>query len=171
MGNKSGKGHAVLHVLRILGMLLVIAACLLGCLSFALGLSEHQKIQKAAAQYAAAEVRVTETRFSDQSENLLVVVLEPNEEIDLSDAPHRPRRLGKTVATTGNRSLAVGDVLTMYYDPENTDTRIVDFQTAAPMMRFGALLGGGMLCILLVLLCAHFIRKRRHKQPAAKVKL
>lgn len=171
MGNK--KGHALLRAVKIIGMLLVTAAFLFGALLLVLGLTEQHRISQAAAQYTKAEVQVTETRFSDRSKNLLVVVLEPTAEVDLGTAEHDPhtrQRLGRTVATTGNRSLAVGDVLTMYYDPANTDTRIVDFGTSQPMLMYGGLLSGGTFLIGAVLLTAHIVRKRRRRQPATMIR-
>lgn len=164
--------RTVRRVFRTAVILLIAAACLLGMLMFSLGAVERHRLRQAAAQYQAVTVRITDMRAPDESKHLLAVVLEPVSEHEPSD-PGKPRpkeRLGKTAATTGNRSLSVGDELTMYYDPQNTDTRIVDFKTAEPMLFFGGILGFGMLGVLIVLLLLRLMRRKRQQKPAAQIR-
>ena len=172
------QGNTILRVLKTCGIVLLAAACLLGLTALLLGAAEQRKLRLAAEKYQAVTVRITETRFSDRSKHLLAVVLEPLGETPVQDSthntpphgePHRESRLGKTVATTGNRSLAVGDTLTMYYDPQNTDTRIVDFGMQNRLIPFGAALGSGAGAVLLLLLVIRLIRKKRASQPAVHI--
>ncbi|MBR6419238.1 MAG: hypothetical protein IKS42_02785 [Oscillospiraceae bacterium] len=163
------QGNTILRVLKTCGIVLLAAACLLGLIAFILGAAEQRKLRLAAEKYQAVTVRITETRFSDRSKHLLAVVLEPLGETPVQDGAHREARLGKTVATTGNRSLAVGDTLTMYYDPQNTDTRIVDFGVQHRLIPFGAALGAGTGALLLLLLVIRLIRKKRASQPAVHI--
>ena len=128
-------------LLRRIGRILLIFAVLLllgyGLLMLTLGFVQQSEIRKAQAKGTAVTVHITELEHSVPDNGTFIVVVE------LADkSPDIPRGIGKTFATTDNRNLAVGDTLTMYYDPANPTDRTVDFGTAAPRIRMGCVLSG-----------------------------
>ncbi|HAM68546.1 MAG TPA: hypothetical protein DCP68_02880 [Ruminococcus sp.] len=128
-------------LLRRIGRILLIFAVLLllgyGLLLLTLGLVQQNEIRKAQAKGTAVTVQITELEHSVPDNGTFIVVVEPADK-----RRDTPREIGKTFATTDNRNLAVGDTLTMYYDPANPTDRTVDFGTAAPRIRMGCVLSG-----------------------------
>ena len=128
-------------LLRRIGRILLIFAVLLllgyGLLMLTLGFVQQSEIRKAQARGTAVTVHITELEHSVPDNGTFIVVVEPADK-----RRDTPREIGKTFATTDNRNLAVGDTLTMYYDPANPTDRTVDFGTAAPRIRMGCVLSG-----------------------------
>ena len=128
-------------LLRSIGRILLIFAVLLllgyGLLMLTLGFVQQSEIRKAQAKGTAVTVHITELEHSVPDNGTFIVVVEPADK-----RRDTPREIGKTLATTDNRNLAVGDTLTMYYDPADPTDRTVDFGTAAPRIRMGCVLSG-----------------------------
>ena len=128
-------------LLRRIGRILLIFAALLllgyGLLLLTLGLVQQNEIRKAKAKGTAVTVQITELEHTVPDNGTFIVAVEPADK-----SPDIPRGIGKTFATTDNRNLAVGNTLTMYYDPANPTDRTVDFGTAAPRIRMGCVLSG-----------------------------
>ena len=153
-------GRRLARLLHGIGMLLLVLVFLFGLLLLILGAYEQHTLNQAKENYTAVSVQIKELRPSAGSGQVFIAVLEPVEE-----EPHRPgqNRLGNTAASTMNRALSEGEILTMYYDPDHTDTRVVDFKTAMPLLRFGGILCGGTTAIGLVLLLFRLIQRRKPK--------
>jgi|GEM_PF-2972745 len=185
----------IARVLHGIGILLLILAFLFGLLILLIGVSEQHTLRYAQDHYTAVSVIITDLQPSARSEQIVIAVLEPIDENNSGnnppngtppegdppegnpqggtphgDDPHRPAqsRLGTTAASTINRGLAEGETLTMYYDPDDTDTRVVDFKTAKPLLSFGGTLCGGATAIGLVLLLFRLMRRSKPK-PAAQI--
>lgn len=139
-------------------MILIFAVLLLlgyGLLMLTLGFVQQSEIRKAQAKGTAVTVHITELEHTVPDNGALIVVVEPADK-----STDTPREIGKTFATTDNRNLAVGDTLTMYYDPANPTDRTVDFGTAAPRIRSGCILCGSGI---LLLAASIILRIRMHK--------
>ena len=164
-------GKHIGRIFRIIGIFLLVLTFFFGLLLLILGTSEQHTLNQAATSYTAVLVKITDVQPSAQSGQVMIVVLEPigepSNENDHEDS-HKPNRLGTTAATTTNRSLSQGDVLTMYYDPANPDSRVIDFQTAKPLLWFGGVLTGGTFAIGMVLLLFRMIQRRK-QIPATQI--
>ena len=150
-------------LLRRIGRILLIFAALLllgyGLLMLTLGFVQQSEIRKAKAKGTAVTVHITELEHTVPDNGTFIVVVEPADK-----SPDIPRGIGKTFATTDNRNLAVGDTLTMYYDPADPTDRTGDFGTAAPRIRMGCVLTGLGAALLTVFI---IIRLRMRKNGAA----
>lgn len=141
----------------LLGLLLLCALCY-GLLLLALGLWEQHTLADARSRYTAVTVAVTELSPSAQKPPWYLITLEPVERTS-------GKLLGKTCTTLYRPSLSVGDSLTMYYDPADPNTRIVDFQTANGLIRRGILLTAVTGSVLLLWGIA-ILRRKQRRQPA-----
>lgn len=142
---------------RILFVILLLSAFCYGALLLGLGLWEHGTIQNARADYTAVPVRITELS-SVEEDAWYAVTLEP------VDAKAK-ERLGITYTTVFRLRQGIGDILTMYYDPQATQTRIVDFETTASLLWQGGLCCGISLLLFLLWLFLRSIRQKR-RPPA-----
>ena len=150
------------RILRILTAVILILTVSYGLLLIVLGTSAKRELDQAKETYLPVTVQITELRQSSNLSRSLIVVLKPENEHS-----HLPEQLGRTIATTSNQKLAPGDRLTMYYDPENPQKRVIDFCTAEPTQRAGWYLTAAGLLILLLLLLWQLLQRRKHRQPAA----
>ena len=157
---KSRLGNYLLNCIRILMLILLSLALGYGLLLTVLGTGAERELDSAKSKYAAITVQITELRQSPNLSHSMIVVLKPED-----NGAKLPEQLGQTIATTSNQKLAVGDRLTMYYDPNDPQARVIDFQTAKPMQHAGLLLTGSALLLLLLLLAVRLIRRKRQPQP------
>lgn len=123
----------------ILCLVLLLCAFCYGILLLGLGIWEQRTLQTAQEQYTAVPVTITELS-SMGNDPWYAVTLEP------VDAKAKDR-LGITCTTVFHPQQRTGDILTMYYDPNEPQTRIVDFQTARSLLIRGAICGGVSLLI------------------------
>lgn len=143
---------------------LLAIVCLLfgyGLLLTILGSIQQHELSDAKIHLQAIEVEITELEHAAGNRTTLIVAMQP-----VGNRPANPRSLGKTIATTTNRKLAVGDRLTMYYKPDNPQDRIIDFGTAAPMQHLGIILTASAVLGIVTVLLIHRIRRSRIKPTA-----
>ena len=147
---------------RILLILILVLTLGYGILLTLIGINTRQEINEAKASYTPITVQITLLRTGSRLSHSVIVELKPEQIY-----PDIPEPLGRTIATTTNAKLAVGDKLTMYYNPQNPQERVIDFQTAEPLIRAGLLLTGFALLLLLLILLVLLIRRKKHPQPTA----
>lgn len=150
----------ILGCIRALLFVILILALGYGLLLIVIGTGTLLELDDAKEKYTSVTVQIKELRHSEGLSRSLIVVLQPD-----NIQPELPEQIGQTVATTSNQALSVGDRLTMYYDPADLQTRIIDFQTAEPQQRTGFILTGIAVFILLLLLLRKRIAGKRHSQP------
>lgn len=148
-------------IVRTLFSIALILALGYGLLLILIGTGTQLEIDHAKEKYASVTVQIMELRNSAGLSRSLIVVLQPDQ-----SQPEIPEQLGKTVATTSNQKLTVGDRLTMYYDPADLQERIIDFQTAKPQQHTGMILTA---LALLLLLIKKLITRKQHSHPTAIV--
>lgn len=148
--------------LRTLLLVILILALGYGILLIIIGNGTQMEINSVKEQYDSVSVQVTELRHSEGLFQSLIVVVKPED-----GQNGVPAQLGDTVATTSNQTLSVGDSLTMYYDPNNLQTRVIDFQTAGAQQRTGLFLTGSAFFLLLFFIIWKLISKNRHSHPTA----
>ena len=141
---KSRHGNILLSCIRILMLILLSLALGYGLLLTVIGTGTERELDSAKSKYAAITVQITELRQSPNLSHSLIVVLKPED-----NGAKLPEQLGQTIATTSNQKLTIGNRLTMYYDPNDPQARVIDFQTAKPMQTAGLLLTGSALLLLL----------------------
>ena len=160
--NKLKKNRFLIRILRIVFPVVLILLLGYGILLTVIGSDARREISEAEKKYPSVTVRITELRRAGNLSRSMIIVLETeNEPADLPD------QLGQTIATTTEQKLAVGDRLTMYYDPEQPQTRVIDFGTAEPQLFAGRIMTGGALLLLVLFLTANIIRRKKHRHPTA----
>lgn len=142
---------------RILALILLLCVFCYGALMLGLGLWEYRTMQNAKADYTAVPVRITELS-SMEKDAWYAVTLEP------VDAKAKDR-LGITYTTVFRLKQRTGDILTMYYDPQSPQTRVVDFASGAALRLQGGCCCGISLAVLLLWLFLRRICKKR-RPPA-----
>ncbi|HAG13787.1 MAG TPA: hypothetical protein DCG49_08000 [Ruminococcus sp.] len=140
---------------RILQIIILIAAILsFGCGSFLLftGISQEHTLANAQDTMPSASVRVTALEQNGTFDGLQIVVVE-------AESQDIAKQLGITSAAAWRAKVAVGDTLTMYYDPDDPQNRIIDFRTADVHKRNSFVLFGISVCSLCGFLILHKFRK------------
>lgn len=151
-------------LIKTLHIIFIAAGCLLfgyGLLLMIFGSAQKHEIAEAKSHSQPIEVEVTELEHSVGMKHTVIVVLQPTEEHS-----RLPMDLGKTIATTTNENIAVGDRLTMYYNWQKPQDRIIDFGTAAPMQRLGGILIAVSIFALICVIAVHKICRPRSKPTA-----
>ena len=142
---------------KVFAAMLLSVLFLYGAALFFMAFSFEKSVRHAKAEYPSVPVRITEMQRAFNAPLWFTVTLCPT-----SDTQDVIRE--NTYAQTVNYRLEVGDVLTMYYDPEKTDERIVDFGGTSFVYRIGGcFMGSSFLCGTILLI--RRIRKRRHRKP------
>ena len=159
---KQNRKEFVISFLRILLLVLVVLAMGYGLLLTFIGRGTQKELDAVKDQYASVTVMISELRHSAGLSGSMIVVLKPVDEEE-----GLPEQLGNTIATTSNKRVRIGDRLTMYYDPEDMQARVVDFQTAKPMQTAGLLLTGFAFLLLLLMLVIRLIRRKKQPRPTA----
>ncbi len=153
------KSNLIATIIKAIFSIVLILALGYGVLLILIGTYTQHEIDIAKENYASAAVQITELRDSQGLSHSLIVVLQP-----VDGQSELPEQLGNTLATTSNQKLTIGDRLTMYYDPENLQERVIDFRTAKPQQHTGFLLTGLALLLLLIRI---IISRNRHSHPTA----
>lgn len=159
---KSKRTGILIRCIKIVFLVCLILALGYGLLLTIIGTSTKREIENARTKDTAITVQITELRHSSNLSRSIIVVLKPE-----TVSPDTPELLGRTIATTSNEKLSVGDQLTMYYDPQNPQDRVIDFQTAEPTQKAGLILTGAVFAVLLILMSVWLIRRKHHRQPTA----
>lgn len=137
--------------------ILLLCVFCYGALLLGLGLWEQRTLHMAKEQYAAVPVMITEIS-AIEDEPRCAITLEP------IDAKAKDR-LGITCTTVIRPQQSEGDILTMYYDPNAPQTRIVDFRTAQSLLMRGALCSG--VSLFMGVLWLIYRRSRKKRRPPA----
>ncbi|MBE6848186.1 MAG: hypothetical protein E7503_08705 [Ruminococcus sp.] len=158
---KNSKKNLLCKIIVILVGIILTGTFCYGILLLGLGLYEHHTLQNAKTHYTAVPVCVTEITQMRPDDPWYIVALEP------PDAKARDR-LGVTYTNVFRSKLQTGDLLTLYYDPDAPQTRIVDLKTT------GSQLLRGTLCTLIpaaagIMLLLYRRRRNKRKPPAVTI--
>lgn len=166
--NRSNSGNEKLlpRIGKLLGILLLILSILYGGWMLILNGMLTSDLNAAKKNYTAVPVRIVEIRPQEHNPLWNIVTLEKADLDDKSVA--QEILLGKTRANAVKFNLSVGKKLTMYYDPQFPDIRIVDFENTGILLLLGILMTCLPLLLILVLLLCKFLRKPR-KQPVVQI--
>lgn len=155
--NKKTKKH-FRRFCKVFAAMLLTVVFLYGAVLVFMTVSVTRSVRHAKAEYPTVSVRITEMQHAFKSPFWYNVTLRTDSDTDTAVA-------GNTYAQTLNYHLEVGDTLTMYYDPKNTDERIVDFGSTSFVFFVGGCLMGLSLLGGIAMVYRR-IRRRRHRTPA-----
>ncbi len=139
-------------ILCIVCTVLLVGVLCYGIALLSLGLWEHHTLQTARKQYTAVPVCVTAVSPADAHAAWNIITLEP------IDAKAK-EKLGATCTTVFQSDLQAGSILTMYYDSNDLQNRIVDFHTADDL-----LLRGGLFTAIPAIAGIIYLLGRRRKK-------
>lgn len=145
------------RIISIVYVVILIAVMCYGILLLLLGLWEYRTLQNAKRSYAAVPVCVTSITPAVANAPRDIITLEP------IDAKAK-EKLGATCTTLFQSDLQVGAILTMYYDSNDPQIRIVDFKTTDDLLRIGGLLTAIPAALGILYLIGRS-RKKKHKPP------
>ena len=148
-------------IISIVYVILLIGVMFYGILVLLLGLWEYCTLQNAKRSYAAVPVCVTSITPTEFNASRDIITLEP------IDAKAK-EKLGATCTTLFQSDLQVGAILTMYYDSNDPQNRIVDFETTDDLLRIGGLLTAIPAALGILYLITRS-RKKKHKPPTVMI--
>ncbi len=144
-------------IIGIVFAVILIGVMCYGLLMLSLGLWEYSTLQNAKESYTAVPVCVTSITPTDTHAARDIITLEP------IDAKAK-EKLGATCTTVFQSDLQTGDMLTMYYDSNNPQNRIVDMKTTDDILLIGAVFTA-VPAILGALYLFNRQRKKKQKPP------